>query len=245
MSFVFQSSITVPPCDTDSKGDLRLSAALHYTQQVAGQHCDQLGFPQQFLDEKGLFWAIVRNHFTVHRLPKAGETIHMETWPMPTTRTCYPRSCNAYDQAGDLLFSCHSLWILMDQSTRAMVLPGKSGIDVPGIPGENVPPAPRSLPPIREEGRCQRQVTQEDLDKNNHMNNARYVDWSCSLPVWKGDLRSANLCYLNEALEGQLLDICWVRDGESRLAVDIRRTKEDGSFDRIFSASYEFDNVVL
>ena len=39
----------------------------------------------------------------------------------------------------------------MDQSTRAMVLPGKSGIDVPGIPGENVPPAPRSLPPIRAE----------------------------------------------------------------------------------------------
>ena len=77
------------------------------------------------------------------------------------------------------------------------------------------------------------------------MNNARYLDWVSALPVWNDDLRSANLCYLNEALEGQMLTICWAGDSENRLAVDIRREKEDGSFDRIFSASFEFDNVVL
>ena len=245
MSLVYQTTVPVAPWDTDSHGMLRLSEALHYTQQVAGQHCDQLGFPQQFMDDKGLFWAIIRNQLTIHRLPRTGDNIRLETWPMPTTRTCYPRACLAYDEAGTLLFSCHSLWILMDQKTRAMVLPGKSGIDVPGIQRENTPPAPRSLSPIREEGRCRRQVSQEDLDKNNHMNSARYLDWVSALPVWNDDLRSANLCYLNEALEGQMLTICWAGDSENRLAVDIRREKEDGSFDRIFSASFEFDNVVL
>ena len=245
MSYLYQATRTVSRHNGDDQSFLRLSEALHYTQQVAGEQCDAFGLPQKVLDEKGVFWAIIRNFLTVHRLPKAGETIRLETWPMPTTRTCYPRACLAFDANGDLLFECHSLWILMDQKTRAMVLPGKSGIDVPGTQRENTPPAPRSLSPIREEGRCRRQVSQEDLDKNNHMNNARYLDWVSALPVWNDDLRSANLCYLNEALEGQMLTICWAGDSENRLAVDIRREKEDGSFDRIFSASFEFDNVVL
>ena len=79
MSLVYQTTVTVAPWDTDSHGMLRLSEALHYTQQVAGQHCDQLGLPQQFMDEKGLFWAIIRNQLTIHRLPKAGDSIRLET----------------------------------------------------------------------------------------------------------------------------------------------------------------------
>lgn len=246
MTQLFRTKVRITPTDTDASGVLRLSMIPRFAQQIAGQHCDILGVNQDFLDQKGLFWAIIRNQLTIHRLPTAGQTITLETWPMPTTRTAYPRATAAYDEAGKCLFACHSLWILMDFQTRAMVLPGKSGVEVAGIERPDAPAAPRSLSPTEQTHCSRRQVTAADLDRNNHMNNARYLDWvDAILPPNCPTPKGATLCYLNEARVGQMLDVCWNDRDPSQIFVDIRRPNADGSHDRIFSAKLEFHSVVL
>ena len=245
MSQIFRQTRVVAPEEGDEAGILRPSMILRYAQDVAGAHCELLQVTQDALDEKGIFWAIIRNQLTVDRLPRVGQTVTLETWPMPTTRTCFPRATVCRDEQGNRLFACHSLWILMDQQTRAMLLPGKSGVDVPGIMLEDTPPAPRSLSPIQEDAGCLRTVSAADLDRNGHMNNARYLDWVTEVAPGAKGLKCATLCYLNEAKLGQNLQICWKTGGESCLNLDIRRPKEDGEFDRIFSASLEFDQVVM
>ena len=176
MEPIYQQRFQINDAAVDCFGRLKPSMLLLYAQEVAGHHSDLLHFTYDTLASKGLFWAVIRNRVQITRLPREHETITIETWPMPTTRTAYPRATVGYDADGKELFRVMGIWVLMNLKTRAMVLPGKSGIDVPGIQRENTPPAPRSLSPIREEGRCRRQVSQEDLDKNNHMNNVRYVD---------------------------------------------------------------------
>lgn len=237
MSLVYQTTVTVAPWDTDSHGMLRLSEALHYTQQVAGQHCDQLGLPQQFMDEKGLFWAIIRNQLTIHRLPKAGDSIRLETWPMPTTRTCYPRSMAAYDEKGQVLFRLHSLWVLMDVNTRAMVLPGKSGVRVEGILRGTELPTPASLIPREMERKTTRTVCYSDLDRNGHMNNVKYLDWSADLLPSsfhrEHPPKNISLCYVSEAREGAELSMNWTHSEDNVLRVEATDT-ETGK--RIFGA---------
>jgi len=249
MQLIYKENLTVTPDMADRRGWLLPSMLLRLSQNIAGRHCDILGITTDMLEKKGLFWAIVRNRIEIRQMPRVGQAVTLQTWPMPTTRVSFPRGTAAYDENGNLLFSCHSLWVLMDRETRAMVLPGKSGVEVPGIMLEDTPPAPTAVPAANCSDAFRWQVTAEDLDQNGHMNNARYLDWvdhalgAAFLESHR--LKCATLCYINEAKEGQILCGCTKTDGENCLYFDLLRQHDDAKADRIFSAALEYDSVVM
>ena len=246
MESVFQQTYTISDIHTDCHGRVKPSTLLLFAQEAAAGHCVELGLDWQTLAKKNLFWAVIRQHVQITCLPTAGETITVETWPMPTTRSAYPRSTAAYDQEGNELFRCISLWVLMDTQTRSMILPGKSGVDVPGILRGNELEAPRSLSPVAGEQSLSRTVVPSDLDRNRHMNNARYLDWIDDLlpeDFHKAHpLREFTVCYLSEALEGQTLTLNWGLSEGEILYVDAlrQRTNVPDKQDRIFSAPLVF-----
>ena len=243
MEPIYRHSFTIEPFEVDRFGRAKASMLLRFAQEVAGHHSDFLGLSYDSLAEKGLFWAVIRNKISISRLPRLGETITLETWPMPTTRTAYPRSTVAYDAQGNEVFRSVSLWILMDRKSRAMVLPGKCDVIVDGILRGGELSAPRSLAPKALENAQTRAVRFTDLDRNGHMNNARYLDWIDDLlpsGFHEGHpMKELTLCYLNEALEGQTLTTHYGTDETGALLVDIHRPTGD-DYDRIFSARITF-----
>ncbi len=228
MDLIFEQTVTVQGCDVHKNGTLKLSALLRYMQEISGGHSDRLGFSWDALGEKGLFWAVLRHKAVIHRLPKAGETVHLQTWPMPATRAAYPRAVQATDSEGNILFQTVSLWVLMNTQTRAMVLPGKSGVDVPGIVRDIEIKAPSSLPPVDHSRSVLWKVGQEDLDINGHVNNAKYLDHAEALiegcPV---TARELTVCYLAEALLGQQITLHWDLSEDGVLSVDGIRPRTD------------------
>ena len=251
MQPVYRQEFHIDPVAVDRFGRLKPSVLLLYAQEAAGHHSDLLSFTYEDLARRGLFWAIIRNRVQITRMPREHETITLETWPMPTTRTAYPRSTIAYDAAGNELFRSVSLWVLMDRENRTMVLPGKSGVELEGTLRGLELAAPRSLSPRVMNTSRSRTVCFTDLDVNGHMNNTRYLDWVMDLlpSGFHGghDIRELTLCYMNEALEGQTLSLGWELDENGALQVDINRNKEDlpGDYDRVFAARVEFENRVL
>ena len=251
MEPIYRQKFHIGPVAVDRFGRLKPSMLLLYAQEVAGHHSDQLSFTYDALASRGLFWAVIRNRVQITRLPMEWETITLETWPMPTTRTAYPRSTVAYDEQGNELFRSVSLWVLMDLNTRAMILPGKSGVELEGTLRGTELASPRSLIPRPMSCSRSRNVSFTDLDINGHMNNTRYLDWIMDLLPSsfhkEHPLKDFTLCYMNEAREGQTLDLNWELDETGALQVDIHRKKEaDGlDFDRIFAAKIEFDHGVL
>jgi acyl-ACP thioesterase len=251
MQPIYRQEFKIDPTAVDCFDRLKPSRLLLFAQEIAGLHCDQISMTYDQLADQGLFWAVIRNRVQITRLPKSGETIILETWPMPTTRTAYPRSTVAFDEQGNELFRSISLWVLMDRSTRSMIVPGKSGVIVEGTLRGMELDTPRSLLPKPLPQKSCRSVCFGDLDVNGHMNNARYLDWVMDLlpsAFHKNHtLRDMTLCYLNEAREGQLLDTTWDVDGDGVLQVDIHRQKEIQSedHDRIFAAKLQFEDVVL
>ena len=251
MEPIYRQKFHIDPVAVDCFGRLKPSMLLLYAQEVAGHHSDLLSFTYDALASRGLFWAIIRNRVSITHLPREHEDITIETWPMPTTRTAYPRSTIAYDADGNELFRSVSLWVLMDRENRSMILPGKSGVQLEGtLRGLELAP-PRSLAP-RPLGSCsRRQVLFSDLDVNGHMNNTRYLDWLMDLLPSDfhrtHSVKDFTLCYMNEALEGQGLDLTWEVDETGALQVDIHRDKGDAApdFDRIFAARIEFETGVL
>ncbi len=243
MEPIYRNSYVVRNCDVDRYGRLKPSMVLFYAQDVAGKHCSQLALDCDTLAEKRLFWAIIRHRVQITRLPGENETITVETWPMPTTRTAYPRSTVAYDEDGNELFRAIALWVLMDLDTRDMIVPGKSGVHVEGLLRGSELAVPHCLIPASLGNRRSRQVCFTDLDRNGHMNNCRYMDWMEDL--LPGDfhrdhtVKEFTVCYLQEAREGDTLDMSWQLCDGGVLQIEAHRQENESvsaGHSRVFSA---------
>ena len=242
MELLFSQSVQVSRADVNAAGELKLSALLHYAQEAAGGHCQKLGLDWETMQKKGLFWAVLRHRAQIQRLPNAGDTITVETWPLPTTRSAFPRAVRALDAEGKILFDVMSLWVLMDPNTRAMILPGKSGVDVPGIQRPDQADIPGSIPPGQFQNAALWHISPEDLDRNGHVNNARYLDQAEQLSPAGNSAKGFTVCYLSEALPGEEISMTWEQNSEGILQVDGRRVKTDvsGGTERVFALRVEY-----
>jgi len=243
MEPIFVQNFEINDMVVDRFGRLKPSMVLLYAQTVATRHGELMNVGHDVLYPQRMFWAIIRHRVQITRLPCHGETIRVETWPLPATRSSYPRSVIAYDEAGNECFRAISLWVLMDVDKRNMILPGKSGISVAGSVHGNELALPGSLAPGHLTNHRQRTVRFSDLDRNGHMNNTRYLDWiSDLLPSnFHQDhvLKEMTICYLAEAWEGQTLDLCWDLLPDGGIQVDAYR-KNGEKDERVFSARLMF-----
>lgn len=246
MEQIFTQTVTVRPQDLNPAGNFKLSSLLYYVQEASGGHCRQLSCDWDTLAEKGMFWAVLRHRVVIHRLPHPGQTVTVQTWPLPTTRVAYPRAVQALDEEGNVLFEAMSLWVLMDRQTRAMILPSKSGIEVPGIVRGTEIGNPASLAPQAYEQHCLWEVAQADLDQNRHVNNTIYLDRAEQLTGAFGSgccPREFTVCYLAEARLGQMLTLSWAgSDGDILFLEGTRpRAGENEKAERVFAAKLIFD----
>jgi len=244
MEPIYSQNFEITDLHVDCRGRLLPSKILFLMQEVAGNHFARLSMDYDSLAQRGLFWAITRNKVQITRLPMRGETIRLETWPMPTTRVAYPRSIVAYDEGGNEVFRSITLWVLMDLNSRSMILPGKSGIEVAGTLRGNELASPLGLPSKVLTNRRSRNVCFTDLDRNGHMNNTKYLDWIYDLLPGEfhanHTIREFTACYLNEAREGQTLELSWDFPEAGCLQVDAHRQTGDKD-ERVFAAKILFD----
>ena len=244
MEPIYVKNFTVDDSWVDRYGRMKPSMLLYLAQEMGGQHSALMSLDYDTLASRRLFWAVSRHGVQIDRMPTRGETIRVETWPLPATRAAYPRSVIGYDENGSECFRVITLWVLMDLDTRRMILPGKSGIMVVGTLRGNELPAPAGLI-LRPAGSARnRTVAYSDLDRNGHMNNTRCMDWIADLMPSEFHrthaLRELTVCYLAEAREGDDLRLNLEFADDATAQVDATRT-QDGENHRIFSAKLYFD----
>lgn len=246
MERIYRREWKIGDTQVNAMDRLKNSQVLAILQEAAGEHGTLLGVGKDELKEKDLFWALIRYRIEIQRLPRSGETVTVETWPMPTTRTAYPRATVAYDVDGNVLFKAVSMFVLVSCSSRAMVLPAVSGVAVDGwVRGDELT-MPGSLLPKQLEKCENRLVRFTDLDFNGHVNNCRYMEWVDDL--LSSDFhaehspREIEICYHTEAREGETVEIAWTLEQETLLNVDARRNEGDVSMGhgRVFSVRMRF-----
>lgn len=238
----FEIDFSLPRERYDEQGKLKYASMLYLCQEAAGAHCRELGLDWDTLQQRDLFWAVIRVQAQLHHLPTFGQTLHAVTWPMPTTRSAFPRTTECYDEHGTLLFTVTNLWVLVDTKKRSMLLPAKSGVTLEGITLGRELPLPGSIYPDKLANERPRRVIPADIDRNGHVNNTRYVEWLTELLGPEAPpIRQLHAVYQNEALLDDSLVLSWEKTPE-HFALEIRRPKEkDGeNSDRIFAARVEF-----
>lgn len=237
MEPIYTQTISIEDGSVDRFGNEKLSHILYIAQEMGGRHSELLNVDYDSLSSRKMFWAVTRHGVQISRLPHLGETLRVETWPLPPTRAAFPRSVIAYDEAGEEVFRVMTLWVLMDLESRRMILPGKSGISVPGTVRGNELALPGGLIPRPLGSQEQRPVRFSDLDRNGHMNNTRCMDWIDDL--FPSSFHGTHIpsefavCYKNEAREGEVLTMNHEILSDTCIQVDAR-TGEDSHI--VFSA---------
>jgi len=197
---------------------LKTTELFQILQDVATEHCNEIGYGGDVIGPKGLIWVIARYRLEVKRWPDAGECIHVVTWPGKTRHMLFPRHYIIEDAAGNTILEASAIWTLMDQNERKMVRPGPYGVELDGIvTGREVslPSAPKKLPIIATESFI---VPERFLDVNRHMNNIKYYELAenCFGETINGlHLKAASTEYASEALLGDEVKLSWGREGNS------------------------------
>lgn len=208
--------------DVDRSQRLRLSRLFTFLQEAAIAHTEALGMGRVKTLDKGYLWVVTIQQAKITRLPLYDEDVTLESLPGKMMHTFYPRYTRLLDKNGAELVNAAALWMLMDEKSRTMLFPEKTGVEIPDGEAKWQTFWPRSprLPQGEENGAFT--VPYSYVDLNGHMNNTRYFDLAedCMPEAMRaGTVREVSTEYTGEVTEGQTIRLTSaVTDGEFRIA---------------------------
>lgn len=179
MNQKYIETIRLSPTYCDMYYMWKPSAILETMQETAGWHSTSLGLDPGTMDSWGIAWVVTRLKVEFSRVPVSGETVTVETWPLPSRHMFFPRSHVFTDAQGNEVGRAHSLWAIIDLSTRRIIKSEQVVAHMPDTadlqPALGMPATVRALPGDPVIGTVQPRFT--DLDANVHVNNTKYLDW--------------------------------------------------------------------
>ncbi len=201
---------TVRADQLGGRGFLRLSALFTYFQDIAGDHSTLLDCGADELAERGFFWAVTNYRAEILRLPAEGEELLLRTCIGKPSHAIFPRYFRLFDGEGSLIASCASRWALVDIVKRSAAV---------NSPIEALYTGPKNPWELKEAGPVKPAETSECfdfslpaeyIDRNGHMNNARYFDMAES--ILAEEITGFSPCfaameYRSELLPGKLMKV--------------------------------------
>ena len=160
-------------------GVATLAALGNWLQEAAGLSADSLGFGESELLHSNVTWILTRLVLRIARLPRAGETLRVHTWPSTAEKLAH-RGYEVFDGEGRLIVSGGSAWTTMDLASRSIcAVPEEIASRFPEDPRPCDPFVGRVIPRIKGDSAssCLLRVRRDDLDINGHVNNTRYLSW--------------------------------------------------------------------
>lgn len=221
MDKIYQETFLLRTSQCDFRGTWRPSAIFEAMQEASGMHSHLLGCGRDALIKQGYVWVLSRMEVQMKKYPVVGDTVTVETFPMSNRRWFFPRYFIFRNGQGDELGCSSSLWLLLDLETRKMAPPDKI---VHLIPDNSDLTAPMGLPSTvmeaeGEQSLFTRSPAYSDLDVNNHVNNARYVDWLCDAlgyeELGKQTLRTICINYDAEVRPEQTVELKLMQQGST------------------------------
>lgn len=201
--------------DFDCRDALRPASVLDLFQDVSAQHAERLGIGYQAMLERGLIWVIMRIRYKMEHPAQMYERIKVSTALRPPGRAASLRDCCIRDQAGHVLVRGTTQWTVIDRDTRRIA--PLAGVLPPCEP-DGTEPAFEKL------GRLAGFETEDDpyavtpgfssLDRNGHVNNARYADLVLDAVKLREneEIDVFQIDYLHEVLAGEKLELFVLRE---------------------------------
>ncbi len=214
MEAIFRKKYIVQPSVTDFRRQLKLSSLFLYLQDMATEHAYNIGVGRDVLQKKyGIIWVLNRVKGEVIRYPMFKEEITIETWPEPPEKVQFNRNFLVYDKDGNIIVRAFSQWVVIDFITRKLRRSSIIEEEFPKVDRERAIDC--TLNKIKPRGKLnlgyKKTVGYSDIDINEHLNNAKYIDYimDCfSLENHKKySVKAIDIDYIHEALPGEIIQL--------------------------------------
>jgi len=179
MKKVWEESFKIASYHLDFQQELKPSVLQQYFQEAAGNHAESLGAGYDTLMARELFWALSRIRVEIERMPKWGETIRIETWPVGLERLFFRRDFLMYDEQDNVIVRGASGWLLVNAKSMRPQRLSALGVELPDNGGRTAldAPLPDRISLETPEPAFRKVIRYDEIDMNMHVNNTRYLDW--------------------------------------------------------------------
>ena len=215
----YRKEYVVKSYEADCHGFLRLLTLMNFLQDIACENADVLGFGFAKCAEQKLAWVGANYLIKIWQLPKIDEEFVIETWPSATKLWGGVRDFNIKNANGEVMAAAISQWVLIDVESRRPVILSKH---FPEYTVLSECALNADFSKIREIDKPQ-SVTEfavrfDDIDVNQHVNNAVYPLWASE--SLSDDFRLTHtpaeleICFKKEALYGEKVEVWSVLENE-------------------------------
>ena len=174
----FEAAYHVRFDEAGPDGRLRTSGLLRYTQDLAAQHSEALGYDRAWYAARGLTWLVRAAEIEVLRAIPYGVDL-LGTTSVVGFRRVWSRRESTFSLGGEGVAIVRIDWVLLDERGAPTRIPPEFETIFPSAE----PDAPLQLARVTldraPEGAARRsiEVRPQELDPLDHVNNAVYADW--------------------------------------------------------------------
>jgi len=204
--------------ECDKHKNLRILTLMNIFQDIADSNADKMGVGYDYCVSHNLAWVAANYHVKILRSPKLREKITIISWPSEERKLAAIRDYEIIDEQKEVIVQASTQWVLIDfNSKRPQLLRAKlPQYEVLNEKADNFEFSNIALP---ENFDFEKDfvVRFDDIDVNNHVNNAVYLLWfSESVDC---DFRNTytvcelEIIFKKEAHVGELIKSMSVRNG--------------------------------
>ncbi len=215
MKLSLSRTFTVRYYEVDAGGRLSVENLCNYMQEVAGLHAEALGVGFELLNSRDLTWVLARWQVCIDKLPKAQDEVILETWPSSVERLRCRREFRLSAGNGEILARASSWWVVVNNKTFKLERVPEFIKEIYPESGDYaVADFELRLSQVKDAAVAVcAPVRWSDIDVNDHVNNANYLDWILqSVPRPAEDrclsrgLRQFEINFKSEARPGDILE---------------------------------------
>jgi medium-chain acyl-[acyl-carrier-protein] hydrolase len=179
---LYEETIRINTFECDIHQNWKPAAFFQHLTEAAGIHAARLGVGFEVMVAQNLYWVHSRMKIKFYDFPKPGDLVTIRTWPKTIQQKLFfIRDFELLDAGGSRLAAATSAWLIINATTRRMVMPGSVNLDLPAFSerfGLDEPLERIGLAQDGEERLCV-QAGYSEIDLLGHVNNSRYVEWVC------------------------------------------------------------------
>ena len=176
-TLVKEFDIETYECDKNS--NLRIVTLMNMFQAVADTHAGIIGVGLELCLSKGMAWVGTGYHIKINRMPKMHEKITITTWPSQAGKLIAVRDFRIVNEQGEVLVAASSQWALISVERKRPLALQDHLPEYPITPERALETDFPKLEDISEiNNEIAFRVRFDDIDINNHVNNAIYPLWA-------------------------------------------------------------------
>lgn len=223
MAKKYTEKYTIPSYECDRSDYLKIPTLVKILIKISGSQSEELGVSDAYVHSFGLGWIILQHDMKITRLPKSGETVALTTEATSYNKFFCYRKFWIHDEEGNECVLMETTFAMMDLKARKM----GSVLDEIVAPFESekikrIKRGEKILPVEEVKAKKDYLVRYYDIDDNQHVNNAVYLDWMLDVVEidWMSDYIpvAISIKFNKEIRYGEIVDSSY-QQGETELSL--------------------------